>query len=365
MKLNNVHGQRSAVTSREWRPGGRGSEPLFNASGEMNAGSKQEALARILELAQAIASGEVMNATAEKMVEQTEAEKREVIAELSAAYHDSDRTNWAELGAMIATELSESIDREGFMRRFLLRGDLNQGEIPRHRVKRKTTSALVAAGPSSIQPEMARGYYIWAPEFEIHASVGVSNLEMQQGSASLLDEKFFEAQEQIMRQEDIIFIRLLKGMVGNPNAITYVGGGYTPATVATIMWNIRNFGYDCPSMLIASDVMTDILTATTFVAAFDPVTTHENIMTGTVARLYGTEIVTDQFRDPRLKVLAKGEVFALAPPEYVGGYTDRGPVESVPVDHLVINGHTSKGWNMAEILSITTHNGRGVSQGSR
>jgi hypothetical protein len=338
---------------------------MFNAKGELNANSRSDAVARILELAAAVEKGEVMNTSQEQASARTEAEKKEIMAELSSAYHDADRTQWAEVGAMIASELKESIDREGFMRRILLRGEVGNGDVVRHRVKRKTTTALVASGPSSIQTELARNHFIWAPEFEIRARVGVTNMEMVQGSPELLDEKFFEANEQIGRVEDNLFLTMARNLGGLPNAVTYVVGSYSATAFSTIQFQIRNWGLDCPMMLVASDVMSDFLTASTFLATFDPVTQYENLMSGTIARLFGTDIVTDQFRDPRLKVLNSGEMFAFAPPEFVGGYTDRGPIDSVPIDHAVVDGFTGKGWSFSEIVSITTHTGRGVAMGSR
>lgn len=362
---NLILGSRQPQVARSFRPGGRGSEPVFNSNGELNASSNADAFRQIASLMESIASGEVMNSRQEKRVEETQEQKMESVKELAAAYVDEDRTLWAETGSIIASTLKESADRNGFFRRILHRGEAPDNGLVRHRVKRKTVSALVASGPVSVQPEMLRGQYIWAPEFEVRASIGVTTIELNQGSADLLDDKYFEAEEQIMRQEDLTFLKLVREMAGDPNDISYITGGYTPVSFVSILQKIKNFGLDVPITLVASDIMSDFLSAPTFIAAFDPVTTHENIMTGTIARLYGTDIVTDQTRDPRLKVLNPGEVLAFAPPEYVGGYTDRGPVNSVPVDHLIINGNSAKGWNFHEILSMTAHTGRGVSQGRR
>ena len=153
---------------------------------------------------------------------------------------------------------------------------------------------MVASGPVSIHPELVRGRYIQAPEFEVRASIAITNKEINQGDSALLDDKFFEAQEQIMRVEDITFLNMARQMAGMPNELTYVTGGYTPSAITAIQFQIRNFGFDCPMMLIASNVMMDFLASPSFIAAFDPITTHENIMSGSIARLYGTDIVTDQ-----------------------------------------------------------------------
>lgn len=355
----------SKMTAREFRPGGQGSEPLFNDRGELNASSKEDAFRQLATLANAIANGKVMNSNEEQNVAETEEHKKEVHEQLVAAYNDSDRSAWSEIGSLISLELKESADREGFMRRILLRGEAPSNSLVRHRIRRKTVTALVASGPAAVHPEMVRGQYVWAPEFEIRASIGVSNKELNQGAATLLDDKYLEAQEQIMRQEDLTCIELLRGVANEPNSVTFSVGGYTPASLVAIQFKIRNFGIDCPMILAASNVMQDFLASPAFISAFDPVTTHENIMTGTIARLYGTEIVTDQFRDPRLKVLNAGELFALGSPEFVGGYTDRGPVNSVPRDDMTINNFTGKGWNFDEMLSMTVHTGRGVAQGRR
>lgn len=364
MTHTNIMFRGAKQTTREFRSHAS-AQPIFNADGDLNASSKEDAFRQIARLAEAVANGQAMNNFEESAASEPESTKKQRMAEFASAYEDSDRTRYAEVGAMIAGTLSESINREGYFRRILLKGEVQQGSTVRHRIKRKTVSALVASGPSSIRPEMTRGHYIDTPEFYVEAAIGVSALELAQGSSDLLDEKYFEAYEQIMVQEDRLFIQMAREQAGSPNDISYNTGGYTPATLMGIRHNIIDYGIDVPMILAASNVMTDFIASPTFIAAFDPITTHENITTGRIARLYGTDIVTDQFRDPRLKVVNPGEVFAFGPAEFVGGWTDRGPVQAVARDDMVLNGAPSKGWNFFEMLSMTVHTGRGISQGRR
>ena len=102
----------------------------------------------------------------------------------------------------------------------------------------------------------------------------------------------------------------------------------------------------------------------TFSNYFDPVSKFDIVMTGTLGQLHGTEIVTDQFRDLKLKVLNRGDLIVFGPPEYVGVYTERGPVEAVQIDERQ-QGVSARGWYLEEFLSMSLHSCRSISRGSR
>lgn len=343
----------------EYRPDG--GERLIGENGELNASTKAELIKRQAQLASAIKNGKIASlSSAERMQN-----NKESFEELSAAYHDKTTSAWEELGSMVSATLNTAIEREGFMRRILVKGDLAQGSFPRHRVKRINTQASMATGASSISPTYIRDNYLMPPEFNIHSNLLILNKEINQGSADILDEKYNETLKQIMVTEDRLLIKQAKALADIDNDIVYVTGAYTPQSIAQIRGQVTYWGLAPSLILIAANVMEDMIGSPTFANFFDPVSKYDIIMTGQVGTLYGTEILTDQFRDPNLKVLNSGDVIAFGPPDYVGAYTDRGPVESVAIDHRMVNNVPARGWYFNEDMSMALHQGRGISQGSR
>lgn len=352
------------IHATEYRPDGRKSERLVGANGELNASSKVDAISRQQELAHAINQGKVLSDTGE-MINRSSEQSRQDFEELSAAFYDNSGSSWAELGSVISATLNESVDRNGFMRRILLRGEVAQGSFPRHRVREIQTRAMVATGAASMRPTMVRNKYILPPEFTISANFLVQQNELNQGSPEILDEKYYDTLKQIMVAEDRLVLSMAKELDGIDNDVVYISGSYTPQAFAQIRGQITHWGHSPNIAILASDIVEDMIGSPTFANYFDPVTKYDIIMTGTLGTLHGTEIVTDQFRDPKLKVLSSGEMFVFGQQDYVGAYTDRGPVESVPQDNRVIKSHPSRGWYFNEFMSMSVHSGRSISHGSR
>jgi hypothetical protein len=76
------------------------------------------------------------------------------------------------------------------------------------------------------------------------------------------------------------------------------------------------------------------------------------------------KIITDGFRDPLQRVLSSNDLFVVSSPIYHGGYTDRGPAQSTPVDSFE-RGIPARGWDMYETISAVLANSRSVAKGQR
>jgi hypothetical protein len=75
-------------------------------------------------------------------------------------------------------------------------------------------------------------------------------------------------------------------------------------------------------------------------------------------------VYSDAYRHPQHKVLQQGDLIVFAAPETLGQFTDRGGVESLPVD-AAVTGIPGRGWQLQESLSIVIANSRGVVYGTR
>lgn len=356
--------RRNAVPATEARTNGKGSSMLVGRNGEINASSQLDLLRQLQSLAAKIESGEVMSLAEQnrKKDGKSVAQRRE---ELTAAYYSEPGSReWAALGATISAELQEVNDREGFMRRFLFKAELQQGAIPRHRVRQRNMTAILASVAAQNMPIFIRENYILPPEFYIQENIMMEEREIQQGSPDLLNEKYYEGLEAIMVGEDKRFISLCNDAVGIENPLTYLPGGLTPQLLAEIRTNILSWGLSVPSMLIASDIWNYLIANDKFVSFWSLPAQHEIAMTGEISTVLGMKIVTDAFRHPTLRVLDSGELFCFSDPEMLGAFTDRGPVNSNEIDHAKVGtGVPARGWNFYELMSMALHNPRAIAKG--
>jgi len=353
---------KNAVPAKEFRATA-GSEVIVASDGTINASSKADLINQQQRLAQEVSSGRILSYDAETAAAQAE-EQRESFAELCAAMTAGVHSEkMREVGSWLSATLNESIERNGFMRRILLRGDVQPGAPVRHRMKRINTVAHIVNGNGSTTPTFVREQYLTPPEFAIVGHLMIPQKDLHQGSPELLNEKYQEALRMIMVREDVFMINAAKAFVSD-NPIIYVSGSYSPSAFGQIQGQIKDWGHAPTVALLANDVMTDMISSPTFASYFDPVSKYDIVMTGQLGTLHGTELLTDQFRDPMLKVLNRGDCIMFGDPSYVGAYTERGPVEATPQDGRV-HGSAARGWWFEEFLSMAIHSGRSISRGSR
>lgn len=358
---------RSAVPGIEARLPGR-TERLVGSNGHINATSKQDLSKTLAALANAVSSGDI---TLSRHAELSTAEKKEVVAKTNASFKDAyerakagDSRPWAEVGAAIAGELTEVADRAGFMRRMFHRVEVAQGNIPRIRVRAKSTSAIAASSATQYYPIQARDKYLYPPEFYIKANIRVEEREIAQATGDILEDKYFEAQEQMMRKEDQIWKTLADSYVGISNSLQYLAGGLTPSSLSNMVQQVQRWNLIAYNFVMANDVIQDITGSVAFGSWFDPVSQYEIVQTGKIGTLLGLNLITDAYREPRLKVLNAGETYVTATPDTHGAFTERGPIQSVPVDSFQ-EGNPARGWSMWELTAMVLHNSRSLSKGIR
>lgn len=335
-----------------------GGSRVFDVHGNLNATNKADAMQRIVALFAEMASGNVASDEQELATQQTPAEKREI---LTAAYRDTTGNTWAELGAMISGRLTETGSRSALARQFLLRGDLVQGSRPRFEVDVKDSVAVKVVGPVQTHTSIVRDRYIEVDEVQYVARPFVAENDLNQGSGDLLDKAYLNAMEQIQRQEDLGFRAALIAatQVSSANIPTYFAGQFNKTYLTDMQDQVNSWFLTAAGLLMSTDILSDISNQSGFTDFFDPISKYEIIQTGRIGQILGMSITTDAYRHSRMKVLNRGEVFALASPEQLGGYTDRGPVQSVPIgpgEEKIIG----KGWMMYESFAQVITNARGV-----
>jgi hypothetical protein len=342
----------------------RGGESVVARNGELQGWDKKDLMNSINVLLKAAAANEIDMSDATPTTASVAELKKNRMEMLTAAYANRSGGEWAEIGSSIAGSITQSADREGFMRRLLMRADLNQGNFPRIRVRKKDVMAVMMASASMVQPQYLRDYWLFPPEFYTSANIRVEKRELDQGTGDLLEEKFFEGQESIMVAEDRYWKKLADNTVGVDNQLVYLTGGLNPSNFTALRTSLARWNITPMTCVMSADYWDDITGNTDFSAYFDPVSKYEIVQTGTLGSLMGLTFITDGFRQSNLQVLLTGEMYMVGAPEMHGAYTDRGPVESNEVNQYD-DGVPARGWFMNESLSMVIANARSVIKGIR
>lgn len=336
----------------------RGSnERIVGNDGNINGGSVKEIMARFAEMASMIAEGEMFTD-----VSHGDVDERSNTQILEEAFHDP--SQWAELGSGLAASLQERLLREGFMRTLFYRANVEEGSIPRIRVRTPNVHAIKSRGVSMHWPQYVRDRYITTDEFAVTATPEVDVLEIHQGSGDLLEDKYFEAQESIFAAEDRTVVGMFRQATGLYNAPVYFAGQFNPAILQAMRTAVTDWVLPAENLLIANDILGDIMVGNDFSDWFEPITKYEIVQTGRLGRLLGMEIITDGYREQAFQVLNRGESFVTSAPIHTGAYTDRGPVTSTPIEGAN-KGTNTRGWHLNEYISVVLANAKAVATSVR
>lgn len=337
---------------------GNNSERAVGNNGELNASSRKDLAVQIARLMEVASGGPVVT---EK--EATAAELAKSHKEMVTAAFADDQAH-RELGEVLADELYQAANREGFMRRLLARQDLSQGQIPIVRMRMKNVVATVASSPSRVTAQMVRDNVLYPTEFYINARPFIEQREVEQSTGDVLEEKYIEGLESIMVGEDRVWYNLANASVNVANPLTTIVGQMNPTALANLRTQVTRWNIPAANYLIASDIWNDIIGDNAFSELIDPVSKHELLLSGQLGTILGMTVLTDAFRHPEHKVLSQGEMFIVGDAVNHGVYTDRGGVSSTPIDGAQEQ-VPGRGWWMSELMAMVIANARSVSKGRR
>lgn len=359
MKVGLKNNSRPAIPGSEARMDN--GEQFVGRNGELQGWDKKDLMKTISSLLNKTSSGEVEVASDSRTRVEAVAKSRSMVV---SAFHDHSTNKWATIGNAISGKVTIANDREGFMRRLLMKNDLQMGSLPRIRVVDKQATAMLLSSESNVFPQIVSDNYLFPPEVSIVARVMVKNREINQGSSDILEEKFFECQEGIQVVEDRYWKQLADATVGIDNPLRYLVGGLTPAAFSEMKTSMELNSINVGTCLMAGDFWNDIVTNASFGSWFDPVSQYEIVSTGRLGSLLGVGFITDGFRHRQHKVLNPGELYFVSTPDQHGGYTDRGPVQSKEEDGTDGN-ILARGWQFAEEISMAIGNSKSVAKAVR
>lgn len=336
-----------------------GAERLVGGNGEINASSKLDLLRQSQRLMAAASEGKVVTADEARVREETKKTNRQLI---QAAMRDPNTHRI--VGEKLADSVYMTANRKGIMRRFLNKIDLKQGDIPRFPVRRKNVSAVMLTSPTRLETQIVTDRWLTPPELQLGTRLFVPQNEINQSNSDVLEEKFVEGLEAIMVTEDRLYYNMLQSIVGIDNERQVITGSLTPLALMSARQQVTRWGLSAMYCWMASDLFTDMVGDTSFVTAIDPVARHELVMTGQIATMFGMTLISEAYRHPEHKVLDEGEFVIVSDPEMHGAYSDRGGVDSQPID-TTTERVIGKGWLITESMSQAIANSRSAVMGLR
>jgi len=349
---------RTPVAASEFKHG-ESQERMVGKNGEINANSKADLWQQNMKFLAAAANGQV---AADGQIADMEAFTKRNRELLTAAFND-DRA-YKLLGEKMAESLYITCNRQGYTRKLLARNTVEQGSIPRFPMRMKNVTAVYSTSVTKIDSQITRDKWFTPPEFQIVARPFVSENEINQSAGDVLQEKYVESTEAVMVAEDRLLYNASKAVVGLDNDLSIISGQLTPYTFAQVLTKVNRWGLKTPYVLMATDLMQDIIGNTEFQNAIDPVARHELLLTGELGVLYGATLISDAYRHPEHKVLSQGEFFVYADALNLGAYSDRNGLQSAPTD-IVVEGAPGRGWVLWETFAMVLANSRAVAMGYR
>ena len=334
------------------------SEKLSDNTGTINASDRKDLLNVFSALAQAVKQGELVESA--PVNKEAEAEKAQLV---TAALHDKNGEAFQALGEVIGDTVYETMGRQAFARKSLLVKPLAKAEIGRIKIRRKDVLAHFATKNPEVIASQVRQTYAFPPEFYLLGRILIEDAEIAQAPGDLLDDKYEDGLEQIMKEEDKVWKRLADASASAYNT-TFAFSTFTPIVFAQMQNQVMRWGIPLGMAIISFDIWPDIKADSEFSAFFDPVHKHELILNGYLGKILGTEIHTDGYRQETLKVLEAGEVFFTGIPKTLGAITERQALAASPINlHLL--GRPEKGWFMESIEGMIMANAKGVVKGQK
>jgi hypothetical protein len=331
-------------------------DPMVNKSGEFNAHNKQEIIANIKHMQTLITSGSL-----------TSQESFEIKAarndKLRQALKMNDSRTLNVIGETLASDIRETMGREGFTRKVGTVGQLKDGQLARFRLHRMDVSGVMQTNDPKVPPVIVKQKWMHPNDFYLLANIQIEEKEIHQNTGDLLDEKYNDGLMATMVEEDRKWREI--SLVASKLAYDELYfGTFTPSIFSELRTNLSAQGNTAVNCILSYDLWDDIITDTEFSTWFDPVHKYNLILEGNLGNILGVNLITDGFRHKNLRVLNQGEIFMYVSPDAVGGVQELLPVEATSTNRHN-QGEPYRGWFFKGIEAMAIVNHLGVIHGQR
>lgn len=333
---------------------------MFNASGELNAYDKRDALTQIAHLLQNVtqkAQGS-MYREASKMDGET---RRKVLA---AALKDPSNEGFAIVGQELLLPIKDIIDYEGWCRKIYRVRPLAQGELFRVAKDVRATAWTIGQDGQGVESRLS-GKYVTPSEFKIASFPSVDIQDIYQMNFDVLDRAQDTARQEIELEEDKRGLSLLDRAATTVNAetlFTTLG----PAALEDIRLQVERHRLQVDKFLINRRELSDLIKTATGLNGtqnVDPVTQRELLLAGYVGNILNCQIITAAGTGVQ-EVVPPGTVYATTSSEYLGEMGVRVELFSEPFNKFS-HREMVKGWAFGEIVGFCIPNSRAVAKGRK
>lgn len=325
---------------------------IFNASGQLNANDKQDALQQIAYLLQNVSK---TAASKEAFQPKMAAEERRKV--LAAAMQDPE--GFAILGQELLLPIKDIVDYEGWARKVYRVRPLAQGELFRIAKDVRSTAWVIGQDGQAIESRL-HGKFVQPSEFKIAAFPTVDIEDIYQMNYDVLDRAQDTARQEIELEEDKRGRALLDTAARTVNAVT------TFATLGIgaledVRFQVERHRLVVEKFLINRQELSDIIK--TMSTQVDPVTERELILAGYVGSILNAQIITTAGTGVE-EVVPAGTFYAATGPEYMGEMGIRVELFSEPFN-MFSHRRLVKGWAFGEILGFAIPNPRACAVGQK
>jgi hypothetical protein len=347
----------------EYRP--KGSNQRLANGDEIEAWDKRDLMRKVGEFHKGIKQGVIARDESETMSVEDHRKVVEARHEaLAEALHDKTGTKWMALGETVTEEIYEALGREGFTRKVLGFKPIKRGDVARIAIRKKDVIGYYIASTSpTVVASVVHQSYVHPKDAYLTFRIEIDELELELADTDLLEHKYNDGLEQILREEDKRTKALLDAAAPTYNDLVFFNA-FTPSVFQSMRTQIARWTLPVAHALISIDLWNDILTDTEFASYYDPVSKHQIIQEGNLGSFFGVTLLTDGFREENLQVLNPGEVYFLASPKGLGVLMERMPLTVDSINQAVI-GRPVKGWMGRAIVSHYIANARGCVRGQR
>jgi len=341
-------------------------EAAWNDKGEFNASSKEDLFHQVNQLIEAHVNGTAISGIGNAEDNEQSLHEAQMMraADLQEAYGDPSGKKMRVMGDTIVEELIEVGRREGFTRSTMGVQPVPQGQDGKVRIKYKQSIAVVATSATTVKPVKFRERYVRPPIYYLNANLLVEDIEVKLSPVGIMEEMFEDGLESTMVTEDRLTLTFWNALTGIYNTPIGITGSLTPEIWATLKEAIEAWGLPASTAVMAYTFWKDISGGTVFSGYFDPVTKYQLVLEGRLGSLMGVHIITDAFREPKLRVLPDDTMYVLGPPNSVGVITQHQELTPYQVD-LRNQGQPVSGWFLEAIQGTTSVNPRSIISAQR
>lgn len=287
---------------------------------------------------------------------------KNVQIELEPAKKASAAGQLKDKAADVANAIYATVLKSGIARKSLKNCPFVEGSNIRIDVKYNSSYGVAAIGPETVQPVYLSDKQFFPVPTTISHNLLIDGVELRTSSGDIVAEKEEEGKNAIRVREDRLFKKGLDlALTLAPASHTFTAiGNLTPNILAALAVKPRGYGLQVARYLLASNVIEGLF-GSNFERWFSQYDKYTINATGTLGQLLGSEIDTDAYLDPALKVLKSGEIYALTLPENLGGISDMAGIDTTPVNGAY-RGVNGEGLFISEIIGMLVYNFRGIAK---